>query len=74
MMQKLAKDHPDFDATVNWIHGHEGVHGNEEADNAAKLGQSFMHHTYFEKLKYCRYWASLDLQRDSYLSCTNDLA
>ncbi|KAG2029281.1 hypothetical protein BDR03DRAFT_881231 [Suillus americanus] len=35
-MRQLARKHPLFDVTVNWIPGHEGLHGNEEVDKAAK--------------------------------------
>ena len=37
MMQRVAKDHNNFDITVRWVPGHSDVHGNEEADKHAKL-------------------------------------
>ncbi|KAJ8591586.1 hypothetical protein M405DRAFT_788630, partial [Rhizopogon salebrosus TDB-379] len=43
-MQKIAKDHPDFDVTLRWSPGHEGVHGNEEADKHAKLATTGRQH------------------------------
>ncbi|OJA12401.1 hypothetical protein AZE42_10040 [Rhizopogon vesiculosus] len=44
MMQKTAKEHPDFNITLHWSPGHEGVHGNEEADKQAKLVAIGKHH------------------------------
>ncbi|KAG1773719.1 hypothetical protein EV702DRAFT_975753 [Suillus placidus] len=35
-MGRIAKEHDDFDVTVRWIPGHEGVHSNEEVDKQAK--------------------------------------
>lgn len=35
-MRNLAKQHPDFDATLRWSPGHEGIHRNEMADKEAK--------------------------------------
>jgi hypothetical protein len=42
-MRKIKYADPGFHATVRWVPGHEGVHGNKEADKAAKVAAEGRH-------------------------------
>ncbi|KAG2074576.1 hypothetical protein BDR04DRAFT_1007493 [Suillus decipiens] len=44
-MKRIKHVNPNYDITVKWVPSHEGVHGNEEVDKAAKMAAEGQHHT-----------------------------
>jgi len=50
-MRNIAKDNPNFNITICWSPGHEGIHGNEIVDiEAKKVATSREHNSAREDL------------------------
>ncbi|KAG2030854.1 hypothetical protein BDR03DRAFT_840085, partial [Suillus americanus] len=45
IMRRIKHANPNYSVTVRWVPGHEGVHGNEEVDKAAKTAVEGQYHT-----------------------------
>ncbi|KAG2138353.1 hypothetical protein DEU56DRAFT_736319 [Suillus clintonianus] len=43
LLRAVKWSNPHYDITVRWVPGHEGVHGNEEVDKAAKVAAEGLH-------------------------------